>query len=106
MQTAALAESSARGTLFARWHARGLGFGLAQLELARLLRIAALDERPSTFTITSTSGTVTGSKRLAGDTSTVSCTSLVTPLLSQSPISPPPIPRRSTARSGVRAPRR
>jgi hypothetical protein len=74
MQTAALAESSARGTLFARWHARGLGFGLAQLELARLLRIAALDERPSTFTITSTSGTVTGSKRLAGDTSTVSCT--------------------------------
>jgi len=74
MQTAALAESSARGTLFARWHARGLGFGLAQLELARLLRIAALDERPSTFTITSTSGTVTGSKRLAGDSSTVSCT--------------------------------
>jgi hypothetical protein len=38
------------------------------------LRSGFLSDFSSTFTITSTSGTVTGSKRLAGDTGTASCT--------------------------------
>ena len=37
-------------------------------------RSGVLSDFSSTFTITSTAGTVTGSKRLAGDTSTASCT--------------------------------
>ena len=54
-------------------------------------RSGVLSDFSSTLTITSTAGTVTGSKRLAGDTSTASCTFFEGGQSVATLISPPPI---------------